>query len=264
MVYSMPHDACAMKSFAAILVLLALAGCSTNPPPPDPKLPPAPLIPWTENGAVSPTNDFKPARAIVRSVHGKVEFWDGSSWQPLLVNHYLTTGTPIRTGPGADVYLQVNGFTSTIKLSEDGQLDLTTMMAGRGSVTRTVLDVRKGTILGSVKKLSSQDGYQVRGGGVTMKVHGTDYKMSADGRVEIITGIATVTSDGKDYQVATGRYFDPKKNEVGKLPDRPTIPIDPRPGGITIVPFGTSISWPGSASLSPFDAGLQNARHGWR
>ena len=164
----------------------------------------------------------------------------------------LAIGTLIRTGRGSVAYLQINGYTAMIKVTEDSELDLTEMMGRNTNATRTALEVRKGAILGNVRKLSSESSFQVRGGGVTLKVRGTDFQMSAQGRVDIVTGDAIVTSDGKSYQLVTGEYFDPKKNEVGYFPV-----INPNP---PFVPANPVELWPGAEPLSPYARGLEKAR----
>jgi len=259
-----------MKTLAAVLVLLALAGCSTESRPPAiiPQLV-SDSSPFPEFSiADSETAGFKPAKAIVRAVLGEVQFGNGGAWDRLRINLELANGTLIRTGHGSSTYVQVNGFISTIRVTEDSELDLTEMM-GRNTdatrtaledATRTALEVRKGTILGSVRRLSSESAFQVRGGGVTLKVHGTDFQMSAEGRADMITGAATVTSDGKSYKVTTGECFDPKKNEVFSVPYE-LIPVSPvwRFGP----PFPVNQSWPGTELLPPFERGMENALHGF-
>jgi hypothetical protein len=190
-----------MKSFAAILVLLALAGCSTD----------------------SRSSAFKPGSAVVRSVLGDVQYGNGGVWKRLRVNRELTNGDQIRTGHGSYVYIQVNGSTSTLVLVEDSELGLSEMMAQNALTTRTALEVGKGKILGKIKKLALDSSFHVRGGGVTLEISGGDFQMSAEGRVEAVNGEMTVQAGGKTYQLLTGEYFDAKKNEVGRLPAQPII-----------------------------------------
>jgi hypothetical protein len=180
----------------------------------------------------------------------------------------LDNGAQIRTAHQSEVYLQVNGLTSTIKIVEDSQLDLTQMMVrhdGNATPTRTALEVRKGTILGSVKKFDADSSFQVRGSGVTLRILRGDFQMTAEGRVTMVTGEGIVTSGGKSHHLVTGQSFDPQKNEVGTMPE-PEF-IDPSkfywPGGISVLPIVDPKLQPWSASLSPFDRGLENARHGW-
>jgi FecR-like protein len=229
-----------MKPFAAILVLLALAGCSTD----------------------SRTPVLKPGSAIVRSVIGDVQYGSGGVWKRLRVNLELTNGTQIRTGHSSNVYLQVNGSTSTLKLEADTELDLEEMTGRNAAATRTALELRKGTVLGKVKKLSSESSFQVRGGGVTLEVRGGDFQMSDDGRVEAVNGEMTVRTGGQIHQLVDGQYFDPKKDEVGILPDRGIILYCPILPGFTNYPVNPFLLLQGSPALSPFQRGLENARHG--
>jgi len=264
-----------MKTSAAILVLLALAGCSTPPLPQAPLAqtpPPQALIsglvrdsaPFPEFSiANSESSGFRTAKAIVRSVLGDVQYGNGGVWNPIRLNMELANGTLIRTGHGASAFLSVNVLTSTIKVEEDSELDLTEMMAWSPITTRTALEVRKGMILGTVRKLSPESSFQVRGGGVTLKVHGTDFKMSAEGRVEMPTGAGIVTTDGISFQLPGGEYFDPGKNEVGNIPPPPVLnymPGFPGPPPAHPDPPVPVSSWPGAEPLSPFERGLENAR----
>jgi hypothetical protein len=227
-----------MKSLAAILVLLALAGCGTN----------------------SRTSEFRPGSATVRAVIGEVQYWNGEVWDRLRVNLDLTNGSRIRTGPASRTYLSV-GRRATVKLFEGTEAELTAMMVrhhvGRDA-TRTVLELRQGSILGSIKESSPDSEFQVRSGAVTLDLRAGDFQFSAERRVQSIIGEMTVQASGKTYQLSTGEYFDLKKNEVGKLPSPIIIEVPYYPW--TNMSSG---SWPGSSSLSPFDRGLQNARHGW-
>jgi hypothetical protein len=197
-------------------------------------------------------------------VHGEVQYANGEVWNNVRVNMQLTNGAQIRTSHNSEVYLQVNGVISTLKLFEDTELYLKEMMGQGAQATRTELELRKGTILGSVKKLSSESSFQVRGGGVTLTVRGGDFKLSDEGRVEAITGAITVRAGVKTCQLQSGEYFDSKKNEVGRLPEGPAI-IEIAPGFFPLCfpPSSPYSAWPGSSSLSPFERGLENARHGF-
>ena len=78
----------------------------------------------------------------------------------------LSVGTTIMIGKGnSEAYMQVNGLTSTIKVAEDSLVELTRVDTyGKGifADTETVLTVRRGLLLGSVRKLSANSRYEVR------------------------------------------------------------------------------------------------------
>jgi len=249
-----------MKPLAAVLVLLVFAGCSTDSRTPAPiRGPFSDSTPFPEFSiANSETAGFKPAKAIIRALHGEVQYANGGGWEALRVNLQLTNGAQIRTGHGANALLQVNGLTAIIKLLEDSQLDLIEMMGKNITPTRTALEVRKGTIHGFVEERPRDYSFQVRGGGVTLKAHGGEFQMSAEGRVEIIRGAGTITAGGKAYQLTTSQYFDLEKNEAGNLPPPANLVLLNALGSHRLPK-----SLPGPPALSPFDRGLENARRGW-
>jgi hypothetical protein len=247
-----------MKSLGTALILMAVAGCGTDSRTPAQKPEPAGGSFQEYSFANSEAAGFKPQRALVRSVDGEVQYFSGEAWKQLRPNQILTNGARIRTGRGASAYLSVNANISAMKLVEDSDLDLTEMMLGRdGAATQTALELRKGAVLGVVKTLPSGSSFQVRAGGVLLKIHGTEFQMRSDGWVGLGSGVATVTSGGKAWQLQTGMYFDPKKNEVGILPPfRTGPPGDPlylEPDRVQ--PPRPFRPWQGSSSLPPFQNG---------
>ena len=237
-----------MKSFVAILVLAALAGCSTHS---------GTGVPGPADSAQPPTTEFKPDPngVTVRSVHGEVQYKNGAVWDRLQANMVFTNGVQIRTGHDSEVYLGL-GRAAVVKLVEDSECNLEAIMVRRRIIrpatTRTGMELRQGTLLGSVKKLSQESSFQIRGGGLTAEVRGGDVAMKANGTVTAVSGEISVQAGAKTYKLRTGQSFDPQFNMVvvgaggGLVFDR-----DPRP----LLPW--------SPSLSPFDRGLQNARHGF-
>jgi hypothetical protein len=233
------HD---MKSLAAILVLLVFAGCSTNFRNPE----------------------FKPGGLPVRFIYGgDVQYWDGGGWDRLRVNMVLTNGAQIRTGHDAKVGF-LAGRSVIMLLSSDSKLDLaatTVRHLLHWDETRTVLELRQGTIQCIVKKLSPESSFQIRGGDVTVDVRKGDFQMSADGRVEAVAGELTVLAAAKTCLLRAGDYFDSRKGEVGKVPDLSAFLSTFITNPVTdyyIVDFVESRP----PSLS-FDRGLENARRGW-
>ena len=163
----------------------------------------------------------------------------------------FTNGVQIRTGHDSEVYLGV-GRAAVVKLVEDSECNLEAMMVQRHTIrsatTRTDMELRQGTLLGSVKKVSQESSFQIRGGGLTVEDRGGDVAVNADGTVTAVSGEISVQAGGKNYKLRTGQCFDPKKNKV--------VPA------YTSYPHDSNWLQPGSPSLSPFDRGLQNARHG--
>jgi hypothetical protein len=118
-------------------------------------------------------------KALVRTVTGDVTYQaDGvGPFLPLRVNMELTPKTVLKSAAGASAYLQVNGYLSTIKLTESTTLTLATMMAtgpGLDADTSTDLKLDGGEILGQVKKLSANSDYKVTVPNGVAGVRGTD------------------------------------------------------------------------------------------
>ena len=87
--------------------------------------------------------------------------------------------------------------------------------------------------------------------------------MDYEGYVTSFYGAITVETVGKTYQLKDSDFFDPKKNAVVRYPESTHDMAAHTPnmfGGIPVDPFYLQ---PWSASLSPFNRGLVNARHGW-
>jgi hypothetical protein len=123
------------------------------------------------------------ARALVRSVVGSVTYQaDGTGpFLPLKVNTELGPKTVLKSGPGANAYLQVNGRTSTVKLSESTTVTLTKMVTtGNGSDADTSTDLKLdgGTLLGSVKKISANSDYKITTPNGTAGIRGTDFQVT--------------------------------------------------------------------------------------
>jgi hypothetical protein len=133
-------------------------------------------------------------KAIVRSVHGKVEFKaEDGQWKPLRVNQELTEGTLMKSDVGADAYLQVNGLTSTVKLQESTTISLAKMLAtgaGMSADTSTDLKLDVGEVLGSVRKLSANSDYQVTVPNGVAGIRGTDFAVKV---VQTSPGVFLVT-----------------------------------------------------------------------
>jgi hypothetical protein len=118
-------------------------------------------------------------KATVRSVHGDVTYQaDGMGpFLPLKVNMVLTPKTVLKSGPGADAWLAVNGSTSTVKLTEKTTVTLSKMEA-TGMDTSTDLKLDGGTLLGSVRKLSANSEYQVTVPQGVAGIRGTDFQVT--------------------------------------------------------------------------------------
>jgi hypothetical protein len=185
-------------------------------------------------------------KGIVRSVHGDATYATDGLFKPLRVNMELLAGTTIKTGKGSDTYIQVNGLTSTIKVAEDSLVELTRMVAyGKepSADTETVLTVKRGTVLYSVRKLSANSRYEVHSPNGVANVRGTDFSVSVtalpSGKDQVtffcVMGQIQVSANVDGQMVVknltTGQKWVPGEGDVKDMPINITM-VDPvGPGG---------------------------------
>lgn len=152
------------------------------------------------------------AKAIVRSVIGDVTYQAvaGGPFLPLKVNMELAPHTVLKSGPGANAYLQVNGFTSTVKLEEKTTITLSKMENLGAGDSSTDLKLDGGQVLGKVKKLSANSDYKVAVPNGVAGIRGTDFQVSV-----------TYDASGNNFTVVftsvTGTIVCSVKLPVGQL-----------------------------------------------
>jgi hypothetical protein len=129
----------------------------------------------------SAENGRTEGKAVVRAVHGNVEFQANGSWSPLKPNAELDPGVKIRTGPSSSTDLAVNGNTSVVRIQENTTMVIPEMFRVgpvRGEDTDTTLDLQLGTILGNVRKLSASSRYEIRTPHGVAGIRGTDFQVT--------------------------------------------------------------------------------------
>jgi FecR protein len=211
----------------AVVAAAFVAGCTSAPQTPASLASPVPPAPTVFGAPASH------GKAIVRSVHGDVTYAINGVFAPLKINMELAAGTTIKSGPGSDSYLQVNGFTSTVKVTEKSEVELTRMDvhgAGLGADTETVLTVKYGTILYSVRKLSANSRYEVHTPNGVAEVRGTDFQVTVTalpaGKVLVtylcVTGQLLVSAEVEGQNVTkvltTGQQWVPGAGDVTDVP----------------------------------------------
>jgi hypothetical protein len=143
--------------------------------------------------------------AIVRAVHGNVEYQSGGGWTPLKVNAELDAGVVVRTGPESSADLSVNGRTSALRIEAETTLGIPTMSrtdSSHDADEQTMLDLQDGAILGNVKKITANSQYEIKTPHGVAGIRGTDYhvqsKLEPDGRHRVtftsITGQVIVSA----------------------------------------------------------------------
>jgi hypothetical protein len=141
-------------------------------------------------------------KATVRAVHGDVQYsTDGGQWKPLRPNMDLPEGTSVKTGADSGADMQVNGRTSTVRVTADTTMTLKQMEAigaGMAADTETLLKLDGGTVMGSVKKISGDSHYQVSTPRGVAGVRGTDFQVVV---TALPSGLFTVTFTSVTGQV---------------------------------------------------------------
>lgn len=145
--------------------------------------------------------DFKQGKAVVRAItKGTARYKDPASgvtdWTPLKVDTVLKPGAVVETDATGivDLFLGVNG--PVVRVTPGTQLALDKLTFGKvagETVIETQLDLKAGTILGSVKKLAAASKYEVKTPVGVCGIRGTEYKISADGRVTVLKGLVRIT-----------------------------------------------------------------------
>ena len=115
---------------------------------------------------------------------------------------------------------------SIIRLQPKTQLaidKLTSTATGADVVTDTQLDLRKGKIFGSTKKVSGASKYEIKLPSGVAAIRGTIYAVGADGSVDVLSGSVYVTvtkADGTTttVKVPAGNGFNPSTGELYPLP----------------------------------------------
>jgi hypothetical protein len=148
-----------LHTIAAYLVALALTGAFT--------------LKSEQPGSVR-------GRATVRTVTGTATFNAGGGTMALRPNMELDPGTTITTGPESVVYLSVNGLSSSVRIQADTTMAIPQMDrigSAREGDTETTLDLKIGSILGQVKKVSGNSTYEIKTPHGVAGIRGTDFEV---------------------------------------------------------------------------------------
>jgi len=209
--------------------------------------------------ASSPAQSVQQGVATVVRVKGEASYALGDGrWHPLVAGKILTAGSIISTGPDGmvDVVLgksiampQAQTAPDSISLAPDapvvGTVDyqpsteqnvirllgdtvlaidkLTVSDTGVDTVSDTELDLQKGKVFASVKKLSAASKYFIKIPNGIAGVRGTLFGLGADGWLSVLRDsvfLSVVGADGKPFtvQVDQGNQFNPNTGQVTPLP----------------------------------------------
>ena len=177
---------------------------------------------------LSNAQEVKQGKAVVRAItKGTAKYKDPASgvmdWAPLKVDTVLKPGAVVETDASAtvDLFLGVNGPVVRVTPATQLVLDkLTFSRAGGEVVIETQMDLKSGTILGTVKKLAAASKYEVKTPVGVCGIRGTEYRVSADGRVVVLKGWVRVTFTIQGQAPIT---IDVKESQM-VIPPTPTTP----------------------------------------
>ena len=150
-------------------------------------------------------------KATVRAVHVECQYKIGSGeYKKLRPNDELPADTTVKTGTNSSIDLIVNGRTSTVRLGENTTLALQQMEAVgpvSNAFSHTTLDLKNGTIIGSVRTLPTGSSYKIITPVGFATIQGGDFMVSSvlgpDGTITVtfkcVTGTVecSVTAGGK-------------------------------------------------------------------
>lgn len=191
--------------------------------------------------------------ATVVRIQGEARYSPGDNvWHPLVVGKVLGPGNviqsaadatvdlvlgdkvvahvapaPDKVGPAADapvrgmVSYKAEAAQNVIRMKGDTVLAIDKLSAsnmGADKVTDTELDLRQGTIMGSVKKLSAASQYLIKTPNGMAAIRGTTFILSASGAITVTDGSAWISFNGQPAQlVNAGQQFDPTTGQITTL-----------------------------------------------
>lgn len=248
----------------AVLVATFAVSCVTSypePPPPQPtantpeihgqSLSGAEVEKWLAEPVPALAKGFKGGRATVRAVIGTADFASpGRGWQPARLGMVLAPGDAVRTGEesSADLFLRENG--PVLRLCPDSVVRLGNLqfieLPGDEIHAETLLELRKGRLLGNVRRRAAGSKYEIQTPAGLARIHGGDYDIEAAGHLRIagaepaeyiVAGKTNLVFEGQPFGVAEPPVKPPARNcEIHHVPMRwEEVPIS---YGLVLAPRG--------------------------
>jgi hypothetical protein len=162
-----------------------------------------------------------PGNVIQSAAHSTVDLVIGDK----VVAHIAPV--PDRVGLAADspvrglVSYKAEAAQNVIRMKGDTVLAIDILSAsntGADKVTDTELDLRQGTIMGSVKKLSAESKYLIKIPNGMAAIRGTTFILSANGAITVTDGSALISFNGQPAQtINAGQQFDPTTGQITTL-----------------------------------------------
>lgn len=161
---------------------------------------------------------------IQSSVNGKVDLVLGDK----IANRIVPT--PDKVAPANDanvrsvISYKAQAAQDVIRLDGDTVVAIDKLSGanmGVDTTTDTELDLRKGTIFGSIKKVSAASTYQIKTPNGMAAIRGTTFVLSATGAITVTDGSVVISEviNGQTITqtVSAGQQFDPATGQVTTL-----------------------------------------------
>lgn len=123
----------------------------------------------------------KDGKATVKFVSGTVNYAGADGvMKPLTVGTEISTGTTVQSADNTESYadLSINNRTALIRVTPGTTVKIDKMNSIGGTDTETALNLKEGTVLGSVKKLSKASRFDIKVLGGVAGIRGTDFAVT--------------------------------------------------------------------------------------
>jgi hypothetical protein len=156
----------------------------------------------------------------------------GSPASAITTGMTLTAGDTINTGPGSTVVLNLGRSGGMLSIQPGSQLTLTKLDLIGGDAAETELFLAKGAVGGKAKKVAGASKYEIKTASSVAGIRGTDFFMTADGTVTVLSGTVLVV-----YVFPDGSRTQPVAVVGGQSVSAPPAPA---PGGTPVTPTPTA------------------------
>src|SRR5262245_37664302 len=168
--------------------------------------------------AISASAQFQNDQLLVKSTEGRVVYSvDHATWRPLRAGATLGSGAVLRTEAGATADVILKNCRTALRLAPDSELEvakLSAVVIGDEVVSDTVLKLKAGSVIGSQRKFAKLSRFEILYPRGAVAIHGTEYKVNANGTVACITGEVSVRNSAANVRVPAGTALDSATGKV--------------------------------------------------
>ena len=174
---------------------------------------------------------FANQQASVVSVQGKVEVQRNGSWIPLKEGDLISEGELLNTGFKSEAVIKYEG--SVMKMGPMTRVTLEKLSSTPVKDTVSVY-LKTGALRSTVSHAAKKTQQTTRSATAVASVRGTDYVMTAEGRVIVNTG-AVATMSAEQYAASVNQNSDSAPKDCESSPNTASEDINPdMDGAVTI------------------------------